>query len=418
MLTGFKGVKYGLQPGTKAKQRGLVPKPLAAFAEDDDADAAPCVGKDIARQAAKKRADAKVAQQHAAALAEDASVFDYDGVYDDIQKQRVQPKQAEKLARKPRYIEGLLDKAKEREREQDIVYERKLAKEREAEDHLFGDKDKFLTAAYKRKLEEDQKWLAEERLREAAEKRASVVSRGHMGDFYRNVLTNNAAFGTEGSKPAPAKAAASDATESAEPDSGWEAARRAREAFEEAQAAGAGLPGTIPEELVEEFLLGGLVNLTLLYFDQRHHGETVPYRWTAAVFESYAMRADVEDGFEDVAYSETALVYQALEDFPVAGQAGLVVGSIMPWAEAILFAAGLLYLGVPFGADAVVFNAHRIYGPIRLPMLTANFVVVGVITSDRVRHLNQLWADAPSISSSQPVVVLQNLRDQPCKHAS
>jgi hypothetical protein len=52
------------------------------------------------------------------------------------------------------------------------------------------------------------------------------------------------------------------------------------------------------------------------------------------------LRAAAEDGFEDVAYSETALVYQALEDFPVAGQAGLVVGSIMPWAEAILFAAG------------------------------------------------------------------------------
>ena len=52
------------------------------------------------------------------------------------------------------------------------------------------------------------------------------------------------------------------------------------------------------------------------------------------------MRAEVEDSFEDVAYSETALVYQALEDFPVTGQAGLVVGSIMPWAEAILFLAG------------------------------------------------------------------------------
>ena len=59
-----------------------------------------------------------------------------------------------------------------------------------------------------------------------------------------------------------------------------------------------------------------------------------------AAAESYMMRAEVEDGFEDVAYSETALVYQALEDFPVMGQAGLVVGSIMPWAEAILFLAG------------------------------------------------------------------------------
>ena len=69
---------------------------------------------------------------HAAALAEDASVFDYDGVYDSMQEQKEQPRQAEKLARKSRYIEGLLDKAKERQREQDIVYERKYAPWHEA----------------------------------------------------------------------------------------------------------------------------------------------------------------------------------------------------------------------------------------------------------------------------------------------
>ncbi len=73
----------------------------------------------------------------------------------------------------------------------------------------------------------------------------------------------------------------------------------------------------------------------------------LPGCWTAGTLialcweaESYMMRAEVEDGFEDVAYSETALVYQALEDFPVSGQVGVVVGSIMPWAEAILFVAG------------------------------------------------------------------------------
>lgn len=59
------------------------------------------------------------------ALAEDATVFDYDGVYDSIQAERVQPKQAEKLARKSRYIEGLMRKAEERKKEEDIVYERR-----------------------------------------------------------------------------------------------------------------------------------------------------------------------------------------------------------------------------------------------------------------------------------------------------
>ena len=62
---------------------------------------------------------------HAAALAEDASVFDYDSHFDAIQEQREQPKIEAKQARKSRYIEGLLDKAKEREKEQDIIYERK-----------------------------------------------------------------------------------------------------------------------------------------------------------------------------------------------------------------------------------------------------------------------------------------------------
>ena len=61
----------------------------------------------------------------------------------------------------------------------------RLLKERAAEDHLFGDKDRFVTAAYKAKLEADQKWLAEERVREAIEEKNSVVKAGHMGNFYR-----------------------------------------------------------------------------------------------------------------------------------------------------------------------------------------------------------------------------------------
>ncbi len=64
----------------------------------------------------------------------------------------------------------------------------RLLKERAAEDHLFGDKDKFVTAAYKKKLEEDQKWLAAERIREARDAKADVVKAGHMGNFYRSVF--------------------------------------------------------------------------------------------------------------------------------------------------------------------------------------------------------------------------------------
>lgn len=62
-----------------------------------------------------------------AALAEDPSIFDYDSHVDSIQERREGPKEAERQARKSRYIEGLLDKAKERQKEQDIVYERRFA---------------------------------------------------------------------------------------------------------------------------------------------------------------------------------------------------------------------------------------------------------------------------------------------------
>ena len=61
----------------------------------------------------------------------------------------------------------------------------RLLKERKAEDHLFGDKDKFVTAAYKKKLEEDQKWLAEEKIREARDAKSDALKAGHMGNFYR-----------------------------------------------------------------------------------------------------------------------------------------------------------------------------------------------------------------------------------------
>lgn len=45
--------------------------------------------------------------------------------------------------------------------EADILYERKLARERQVEDHLFGDKEKFVTAAYKAKLAEQAAFKAE-----------------------------------------------------------------------------------------------------------------------------------------------------------------------------------------------------------------------------------------------------------------
>lgn len=46
-----------------------------------------------------------------------------------------------------------------------------------------------MTAAYKKKLEEDRKWQEEEKLREAVEAAQDVRKKGHMGDFYRQTRT-------------------------------------------------------------------------------------------------------------------------------------------------------------------------------------------------------------------------------------
>ena len=55
----------------------------------------------------------------------------------------------------------------ERKREQDICFERKVQKEREAEGNMFADKEAFMTSAYKKEMIE--RAAMEERLRREAE---------------------------------------------------------------------------------------------------------------------------------------------------------------------------------------------------------------------------------------------------------
>ena len=51
------------------------------------------------------------------------------------------------------------------------------------EDHLFGDKEKFVTAAYKKKLQEQQLWEAELKIRCAREAQLRCDSSCFGGDF-------------------------------------------------------------------------------------------------------------------------------------------------------------------------------------------------------------------------------------------
>ena len=67
------------------------------------------------------------------------------------------------LALLPRYIAQLKEQAEARKREDDVMWERRQVKERVKEDHLYEDKEKFVTGSYRRKLEEDKKWMEKEK---------------------------------------------------------------------------------------------------------------------------------------------------------------------------------------------------------------------------------------------------------------
>ncbi|KAE8687254.1 codeine O-demethylase-like [Hibiscus syriacus] len=192
--------KYGLQlrvPLFQQKKTATRPPlpPPHGFQKDDDDD----VEREISRQAHKNKALKEVEEQHKKALEEDPSVFDYDGVYDEMKEKVVRPRLQDREERKPKYIHNLMKKAEQRKWEQEIVYERKLVKERSKEDHLYSDKDKFVTSAYKKKLAEQAKWMEEERLRQLREEKEDVTKKSDLSDFYFN-LGKNVAFGANESK--------------------------------------------------------------------------------------------------------------------------------------------------------------------------------------------------------------------------
>ncbi|KAI4169832.1 MAG: hypothetical protein LQ343_005381 [Gyalolechia ehrenbergii] len=125
----------------------------------------------------------------------DPSIYDYDAVYDSLHSK---PKSstndasstpiAAAEAKKPKYMQSLLAAAETRKRDQLRAKEKMLAKERELEGDEFADKEKFVTAAYKRQQEELRKAEAEEALRER--ETAERQRREGLGlkGMYKNML--------------------------------------------------------------------------------------------------------------------------------------------------------------------------------------------------------------------------------------
>ncbi|KAJ3064012.1 hypothetical protein HDU98_000236 [Podochytrium sp. JEL0797] len=202
------GFKFGLiKKGTAAKPvvgmglgRGLggSSKGSAAFGRDaleessdeEDETEAARRAKHTAQMQAAAATNAKTQRETQKALEEDEDIFDYDKSYDamkeaeDAKRRKRDLGQTDEHGRKkPRYVENLLAATLKRKIELERVEDRKVAREREEEGEKFGDKDAFVTEAYKERQKELRRLEDEEKRKEALQRQG-----GDMAQFYRSLL--------------------------------------------------------------------------------------------------------------------------------------------------------------------------------------------------------------------------------------
>jgi coiled-coil domain-containing protein 55 len=188
--TSQKKPKYGLNK----RGANIFEKEESSDEEPPAANARASVNQAIAKEQAALRARA---QRAAAAVADDT--YDFDGAYDSFSSnQKTSTTLTAAADRKSRYVADLLQASKQRQAEREIVMERKIAREQAAEDPEYQDKDKFVTSAYKRKLQERNVWQAEQEKLEQDEQANDVSKRKDgMAGFYGNLQKNVALGGQQ-----------------------------------------------------------------------------------------------------------------------------------------------------------------------------------------------------------------------------
>ncbi|KAH0830593.1 coiled-coil domain-containing protein 55-domain containing protein [Lanmaoa asiatica] len=161
-------------------------KPAAFYSLDDEdtRDAVPIASssKDmhankslLTRNVASSKATQKRMEQE---MKTDATVYQYDEVWDRMQEVKQRQKEAKEAGakqRKPKYIEGLLNSAATRRLDRLRAEEKILQHERELEGDEFADKEAFVTQAYKDQMAEVRKAEEEERQREGLSHRSYVT---------------------------------------------------------------------------------------------------------------------------------------------------------------------------------------------------------------------------------------------------
>lgn len=124
----------------------------------------------------------------------DATVYDYDGVYDALAAQKAalaaqkSGNNSDGAVQVPKYMTQLLGSAETRKRDQMRARERAVQREREAEGEEFADKERFVTGGYKLVQEEVRRAEEEERRRAEVEEERKRREGGGMVGFHREVL--------------------------------------------------------------------------------------------------------------------------------------------------------------------------------------------------------------------------------------
>jgi len=194
------GKQYGLiipkKPGSNqlAGLENRIKKKPSIFnqSDSDDSDNA---GEDWVKKSLKSKATTNSAGlkkqtkiQMAKALEEDPTVFQYDEVYEKMEEKKEEEVEKKKVVdRKPKYIKNLLKSAEIRQKEFERRVERKVQKEREEEGEEFADKEKFVTSAYRKKMEEMAKEEEEEERKERIESVLDVTKQKDLSGFYRHI---------------------------------------------------------------------------------------------------------------------------------------------------------------------------------------------------------------------------------------
>lgn len=191
--------QYGLIVPKKAGQSGLQPR-LSVFDDNSDSgdEGGDWVKRALKRDSQKSLQKKQTKLEMERALAVDPTVYQYDEIYDKIEEKKAEEKKLKSSDKKPKYIQSLLKQAERRKKEQERRYEREVQREREAEGEQFKDKESFVTAAYRAKLEEFRKMDEQEKHMDHLEAIMDVSKQKDLGGFYRHLYRQ-----ATGESPAP-----------------------------------------------------------------------------------------------------------------------------------------------------------------------------------------------------------------------